>query len=132
MTNAIWIADDDADDRMIIKEEEENGYAANIRFFEDGEKVFLKINEDKENGLTKFPSLLILDLNMPKINGLELLILIKKNSKTKDIPVVILTTSRNHHDKEKVIKLGAADFITKPFSFNEMIKITKDLIEKYG
>ena len=128
---SIWIAEDDPDDRLIIKEAfEENQYLETLSFFEDGEKVLLKINE--KDGLSSFPSLLILDLNMPKINGLELLSLIKKNQKTKNIPVVILTTSRNAHDREKILKMGADDFITKPFSFDLMIEITKNLISKYG
>ncbi|TKC00318.1 response regulator [Pedobacter cryophilus] len=133
MKRSIWIAEDDPDDRLIIKEAfEENHYLETLSFFEDGEKVLLKINEDEVDGLSGYPSLLILDLNMPKINGLELLSLIKKSNKTKDIPVVILTTSRNAHDREKIMKMGADDFITKPFSFDLMIEITKNLISKYG
>jgi CheY-like chemotaxis protein len=130
---SIWIAEDDPDDRLIIKEAfEENHYLEKLSFFEDGEKVLLKINEDGIDGLSVYPSLLILDLNMPKINGIELLSLIKKNNKTKNIPVVILTTSRNNYDREKIMKMGADDFITKPFSFDLMIEITKNLISKYG
>ena len=107
MKKYIWIAEDDPDDRLIIKEAfEENHYLETIVFFEDGEKVLLKINEDFPNDLYPVPSLLILDLNMPKINGLELLKMLKKNIRTKNIPIVIFTTSRNDHDKEKVVKNG--------------------------
>jgi len=133
MRKSIWIADDDPDDRMIIKEAfEENDYFETINFFEDGEKVLKKINEVKNKSFLDYPTLFILDLNMPKVNGLELLTLIKKNVKTKEIPVVILTTSKSNQDKDKVMKLGASEFITKPFSFVLLCKITKDLIEKYG
>lgn len=132
MNRIFWIADDDPDDRMIIKEAfEENDWSNPLSFFEDGEKVLLKFKEEFDH--TEFyPSLLILDLNMPKVNGLELLTQLKQDEKTKNIPVVILSTSRSHHDKEKVLKLGADDFITKPFSFDVMIEITRDLIQKYG
>ena len=130
MSKFFWIADDDSDDRMIIKEAfEENCFDEKIAFFEDGEKVLLKF---KDNETVDYPSLLILDLNMPKVNGIELLLSLKENIKTKNIPIVILSTSRNEIDREKVLKLGADDFITKPFSFDKMIKITKELIEKYG
>ena len=133
MRKSIWIADDDPDDRMIIKEAfEENDYFETINFFEDGEKVLKKINEVKNKSFLDYPTLFILDLNMPKVNGLELLTLIKKNVKTKEIPVVILTTLKSNQDKDKVMKLGASEFITKPFSFVLLCKITKDLIEKYG
>lgn len=133
MVKSIWIAEDDPDDRMIIKEAfEENFYQNQISFFEDGESVLLKIKNQMEDAPIDFPSLLILDLNMPKVNGLELLQLVKKGEKTKHIPVVILSTSKNKLDMEKVIDLGADDFITKPNSFDLMLKITKELIEKYG
>jgi DNA-binding response OmpR family regulator len=69
---------------------------------------------------------------MPRVNGLELLSMLKHNEVTSKIPVVIFSTSRNNTDRDKVLKLGADDFITKPFSFDMMIKITRDLIEKYG
>jgi CheY-like chemotaxis protein len=130
MNKSFWIADDDPDDRMIIKEAfEENFFDNELTFFEDGEKVLIKF---KECGYGNCPSLLILDLNMPRVNGIELLLTLKKDSNTKNIPIVILSTSRNELDREKVLRLGADDFITKPFSFDKMIKITKELIEKYG
>jgi CheY-like chemotaxis protein len=133
MKKTIWIAEDDPDDRMLIKEAfEEYQYSDNISFFEDGEKVLFKLNDGYPSNLWPLPSLLILDLNMPKINGIELLQIIKKSNRTRNIPVVILTTSRINGDKEKLMNLGADDFITKPFSFDSMLKITRDLIEKYG
>jgi len=131
MDKIFWIADDDADDRMIIKEAfEENNFDQILTFFEDGEMVLAKFNERLEN--RHYPSLLILDMNMPKVNGIELLGRIKKDDKIKHIPIVILSTSKSNIDREKVLSLGADDFITKPFSFDHMIQITKELIEKYG
>lgn len=133
MEKFFWIADDDPDDRMIIKDAfEENQFVQSLTFFEDGEKILVHFEKEAETLDFKYPSLLILDLNMPKVNGLELLTQLKSNKKTKNIPVVILSTSKNIHDKEKVLKLGADDFITKPFSFDMMIEITRNLIEKYG
>ncbi|MBK0381956.1 response regulator [Pedobacter sp. SD-b] len=131
MEKIFWIADDDPDDRMIIREAfEENDGDQTLLFFEDGEMVMAQFKERLD--FRHYPSLLILDLNMPKINGLELLGLIKNDANTKHIPVVILSTSKNKQDKEKGMNLGADDFITKPFSFEQMINITKGLIEKYG
>jgi CheY-like chemotaxis protein len=131
MDKIFWIADDDADDRMIIKEAfEESDYDQALSFFENGEMVLEKFNERLDS--RHYPSLLILDLNMPKVNGIELLSKIKSDDKIKHIPVVILSTSKSMADREKVLSLGADDFITKPYSFNNMIQITKELIEKYG
>lgn len=133
MDKLFWIADDDADDRMIIRDAfEENKFSKNLQFFEDGEMVLNKFNEYPSGVALKRPLLLILDLNMPKVNGLELLTRLKKSKKTKNIPIVILSTSKSPFDREKVIELGADEFITKPFSFDAMIEITRDLIKKYG
>lgn len=133
MDKFFWIADDDPDDRMIIKDAfEENNFANFLSFFEDGEKVIARFEKESQEIGFRYPSLLILDLNMPKVNGLELLIHLKSNKKTKKIPIVILSTSKSSQDKEKMMKLGADDFITKPFSFDSMIEITRNLIEKYG
>ncbi len=128
-----WVADDDPDDRMLIKDAfAENQFAKSLSFFEDGEKVLNQFAKEIDDVNFKYPSLLIVDLNMPKVNGVELLTQLKSNKKTKNIPVVILSTSKSIHDKEKVMKLGAEDFITKPISFASMIEITRSLIEKYG
>lgn len=133
MEKFFWIADDDPDDRMIIRDAfEENQFAKTLSFFEDGEKVLMQFEDGLKKPEFKYPSLLILDLNMPKVNGLELLRHLKSSKKTRNIPVVILSTSKSDHDKEKVLKLGADEFITKPFSFDTMIEITRNLIEKYG
>ncbi|WP_017257399.1 response regulator [Pedobacter arcticus] len=133
MEKFFWIADDDPDDRMIIKDAfEENNFADSLSFFEDGEKVINRFEKESQEVGFRYPSLLILDLNMPKVNGLELLIHLKSDRKTKKIPIVILSTSKSSQDKEKMMKLGADDFITKPFSFDSMIEITRNLIEKYG
>ena len=133
MEKFFWIADDDPDDRMIIRDAfEENQFAKTLSFFEDGEKVLMQFETGLKHPDFKYPSLLILDLNMPKVNGLELLTQLKSNKKTRNIPVVILSTSKNNYDKEKVLKLGADEFITKPISFDMMIEITRNLIEKYG
>lgn len=133
MEKFFWIADDDPDDRMIIRDAfEENKFMSSLSFFEDGEKVINHFEKESEEVGFKFPSLFILDLNMPKVNGLELLTHLKSNKKTKRIPVVILSTSKNIQDKERVLKLGADEFITKPFSFDMMVEITRNLIEKYG
>nr|WP_294895949.1 response regulator [uncultured Pedobacter sp.] len=133
MEKFFWIADDDPDDRMIIKDAfEENQFVASLAFFDDGEMILNRFEKEAEILDFKYPSLLILDLNMPKVNGVELLTQLKSNKKTRNIPVVILSTSKNKSDKEKVLKLGADEFITKPFSFDMMIEITRNLIEKYG
>lgn len=130
INSAIWIAEDDPDDRLMLKEAfEEFNYTKPLVFFEDGEKI---IESLKKKRLKLRPNLILLDLNMPKINGHEVLVFIKTNENTKDIPVIIFTTSKSEEEKIESLKLGASDFITKPYKFKDMLKIAGDLIESYG
>ena len=130
INSPIWIAEDDPDDRLMLKEAfEEFNYTKPLVFFEDGEKV---IESLKKKRIKLRPNLILLDLNMPKINGHEVLAFIKANENTKNIPVIIFTTSKSEEEKIESLKLGASDFITKPYKFKDMIKIAGDLIKSYG
>ncbi|WP_304064163.1 response regulator [Pedobacter glucosidilyticus] len=130
ISNAIWIVEDDPDDRLMLKEAfKEFNYIKPLVFFEDGEKIIEILKKKRHKPR---PNLILLDLNMPKINGRQVLAFIKEHEKTKNIPVVIFTTSRSEQEKTDSLKMGASDFITKPYKFNEMLKIAGDLIKSYG
>ena len=76
----------------------------------------------------QLPDIILLDLNMPKISGLEFLKIIKEDSVLKYIPTVILTTSSSHKDMLECYKLGIAGYMTKPLKYEDYIsKITKTL-----
>ena len=114
----ILLVDDDPEDRDIIKDAMALHNADDIiHFAENGEQALnildYFLNENQ------VPCLVVLDLNMPKMNGTETLRHLKNHERFKEIPVVIYTTSINSLEKEKCIQLGAQDFFTKPISFNE-------------
>jgi CheY-like chemotaxis protein len=73
------------------------------------------------------PDLILLDLNLLDIDGSEVLTLILDNDKTKNIPVVILSADGMQHQVNKLIKLGAKKYITKPFNISDLLY----LIDKY-
>ncbi|MEO6904037.1 MAG: response regulator [Bacteroidia bacterium] len=112
------IADDDDDDQLLLQEVIKN-YSDTIKITEicDGKKLmsFLSASQ-KEPSF----SLLLLDLNMPYKNGAECLSEIKKNNKLAQLPIVILSTSRNIKDIEECYENGASLFFTKPCSFNSL------------
>ncbi|MDX6746023.1 response regulator [Polaribacter sp. PL03] len=89
----------------------------NISVANNGEEA-LKILEDKSN----FPDLILLDLNMPKISGIEFLSILKKNDDIKHIPTVILTTSDNQKDLEECYRLGVSGYILKPLKYDDYVK----------
>ncbi|TXD85224.1 response regulator [Subsaximicrobium wynnwilliamsii] len=77
--------------------------------------------------ISKKPKVILLDLKMPKVDGLEVLTQIKANELTKAIPVVVLTSSNEHPDIKRAYSLGANSYIVKPVEFDEFSKVVTDL-----
>lgn len=73
------------------------------------------------------PKVILLDLKMPKVDGLELLMQIKTNELTKSIPVVVLTSSKEHPDIKRAYALGANSYIVKPVEFDAFSQVVTDL-----
>ncbi|MGL5872425.1 MAG: response regulator [Xenococcaceae cyanobacterium] len=71
------------------------------------------------------PNLIILDLNLPKLNGYELLTIIKQNSNLKIVPVIIFTTSKSSSDVKQSYTLGANCYISKPYDLEEFLTVVK-------
>lgn len=126
----ILMADDDPDDRMLAKEAlTENKLANDLYFVEDGEELldFLhqrgKFNKDN----APKPGLILLDLNMPKMDGREALRELKSNETFRKIPVIVLTTSKAEEDILRTYELGVNSFISKPVTFDELVEVTKQI-----
>lgn len=122
-TVIILIAEDDLEDRLIITGafgELEHG--PQLHFVNNGIEVLDYLMSGGENIL---PSLIILDLNMPRMNGTETLREVKKQEKFSNIPVMIFSTSVNEIEKNACLKLGAADYVTKPSTYSEGIAIAQ-------
>ena len=126
----ILIADDDADDRMMIKEAlEENNFSHSVQFVEDGEELLDYLHQRGKFLTEKVhkPNLIILDLNMPKIDGREALSQIKSSAAFKRIPVIVLTTSRAEEDIIRTYDLGVNSFICKPVHFNDLVIVAREI-----
>ena len=117
----ILLADDDAEDRAIIKEAiEDISKSSALQVAENGEELLHLLDEEYRKG--NIAVLIILDLNMPRLNGTQTLSRLKSNHLYKDIPVVIYSTSVNPLEKEKCMLLGAHSYITKPISYKESME----------
>ena len=73
-------------------------------------------------GKNRFPDLILLDLNMPKISGIEFLEILKNSEDLRHIPTVILTTSDNKTDLEECYKIGVSGYVLKPLKYEEYVK----------
>ena len=123
-TIVILIAEDDPDDRMLtIRALEQNRLANDIKWVEDGEELmdYLYRRGIYADGVhAPRPGLILLDLNMPRMDGREALQAIKADPELRRIPVVILTTSRAEQDIVQSYDLGVNAFVTKPVTFVEL------------
>ena len=126
----ILIADDDADDRMMISDAlRESRLANDLHFVENGEELMdYLLSRGKFNASDHpRPGLILLDLNMPKMDGREALKEIKEHSELKRIPVVVLTTSKAEEDIYRTYNLGVNSFVTKPVTFESLVTIIREI-----
>ncbi|QMW02705.1 response regulator [Spirosoma foliorum] len=111
-THAVFIADDDEDDRLLLKYAfAQHSPECELIFAEDGLALL-----DALAQLTSEPCLIILDLNMPRLNGLEALQVLRLSTQYKHTPIVILTTSSDSTDRQDAYALGANEYLIKPIS----------------
>ena len=119
----IFSAEDD-DQHSIERAIKKSGIGATINFVSNGQALIEKLTEQYGVNL---PDILLLDLNVPIVDGLEVLRLLRERDDIDDLPVIILTTSSNQEDIDKCYSLGAKSFITKLSSFSELAEVVKSL-----
>jgi len=130
-TNVIVLAEDDADDRLLLKDAvSECHWPSDLRFVQDGQELLdylLRRGKYRPPNEAPRPGLILLDLNMPKMDGREALREIKADGELRRIPVVVLTTSQAEADVEAMYGLGANSFIPKPVSFEALVTVLRVL-----
>jgi len=132
MTNSLTIllADDDADDRLLAAEALEEARITNpLHMVEDGEQLLDYLFHRGRFSETRpaTPGLILLDLNMPKVDGQRALAEIKTHPELRRIPVIVLTTSKAEEDIFRTYDLGVNSFITKPVSFEGLVEVMNEL-----
>jgi two-component system response regulator len=124
----LMVEDDPADVELTLSAFREHNLANNVRVARDGEEALEYLFGD--DATTVWPKCVLLDLKLPKIGGLEVLKRIKSDPKTKSIPVIILTSSREAPDMKAAYELGANSYLCKPVEFQSFVEIVKQ-IEMY-
>lgn len=125
-SQAILVAEDDEDDRFFIQEAiAESQLAKHLTFVGDGLELLETLNRPQAS----LPSLILLDLNMPRLNGLAALKQLKASPHLCHIPVVILTTSQAESDIVSTYQLGSCGYLTKPSEFGQLVTMLKQLEE---
>jgi two-component system response regulator len=127
--STILIADDDEDDRLMTRDALRDArLQLDVRFVQDGLDLMdylLRRGRHEERSTSPRPDLILLDLNMPRMDGREALAKIKGDDDLLSIPVVVLTTSKADADVAQCYRLGVNSFITKPVTYLGLVETMK-------
>lgn len=122
MKQTIFVVEDDADISEVVSFNlEKQGFK--VKTEKNGQKAFELI-------LQKPPDLLILDLNLPGLSGIEICKYLRENARTKDLPIIMLTARTQEIDKIIGFEIGADDYVTKPFSMRELMARVNALLRR--
>jgi two-component system response regulator len=127
----LLVEDNSGDAELTIRELKKHNLANNMHHVKDGEEalefIYATGRYAGKRDLENFPRLILLDIQMPKVNGIEVLQKIKSDERLKAIPVVILTSSKEDPDIKKCYALGANSYIVKPVNFEGFASSIKNL-----
>ncbi|OIQ50707.1 response regulator transcription factor [Desulfovibrio caledoniensis] len=125
MAKKILIVDDEVHIKMLLEQ--------TLEELEDEFEVDLYTASDGEEGLefirSKRPDLVFLDIMMPKMNGYEVCRIIKDDASLKDVKIILLTAKGQEVDRKQGLELGAMMYMTKPFDPDEILRVSKELLE---
>lgn len=126
----LLVEDRSEDAELALMALEENNLANNLKWVKDGQEaldfLFAENKYSSRQGL-KRPKLMLLDLKMPKVDGIDVLKKVRNNPITKTLPVVVLTTSKEEQDKFEAYNLGVNSYIIKPVDFENFMKSVRDI-----
>jgi len=131
--NLIVIADDDPDDQYIIRQAiVETGFPNDVLLVKNGLEL-MELLDGKGRFSAEnlpIPDLVIMDLNMPLLDGYGVLQKVKNDKKLKEIPIFVISTSRFEYDHDKSLDYGATDFFSKPYHFDDLKEIIREICNR--
>jgi CheY-like chemotaxis protein len=133
-TPTILIAEDDPDDRLLLEEVlKEFSDVLDVYFVEDGEELMEYLVHPNESAkpAPPRPSLILLDLIMPRVDGRQALVEIKRSANLKDIPLIVWATSQREEDMLLCSEAGADGYVVKPSSFADMCAAIRSIIARW-
>ncbi|OGS23628.1 MAG: two-component system response regulator [Elusimicrobia bacterium RIFOXYB2_FULL_48_7] len=125
----LLVEDNPSDAELAIRSLKKQNLANNLVWLKDGaEALDFLFSQGKYAGqLNNKPKIILLDLRLPKVDGMEVLKKIKSDEKTKTIPVIVLTSSKQDRDIVESYKLGVNSYVSKPVEFEEFAKMVSQL-----
>jgi CheY-like chemotaxis protein len=125
--NVLLIDDDEVDVMTVRRAFKKNGIAFTLATASDGIEGLAVLRGESEEKLPVHNRLVLLDLNMPRMNGIEFLEELRANPELKSTPVIVLTTSNEDQDKVEAYNFNVAGYILKPVTFSKFVSTVKTL-----
>jgi len=119
----LHIEDEDSSACLVRYAPEEAQIPVNVYRVSNGEEALSFLQKQGQYKIARTPNLVVLDLNMPRVDGWSVLHEMRQSHSLREIPVVVLTASPSAKDKERAEKLGARRFMTKPSSFDNLVEM---------
>ncbi|RRA49399.1 response regulator [Acidipila sp. EB88] len=127
-TRSILLVEDDPDHELLtIRALRRSNVANDVRVARDGEEALAMLFDKDNAAVSSLPQLILLDLKLPKVDGLEVLRRIRENERTRMLPVVVLTSSDEERDILRSYKLGVNSYIRKPVNFSDFTETANQL-----
>ncbi|MEJ2453156.1 MAG: response regulator [Candidatus Thiodiazotropha sp.] len=126
----LLVEDNPTDAELCIRALRKNNLANNLVWVKDGEEALeflFATGAYSSRDMMRPPKVILLDLRLPKVDGIEVLRKIKEDERTQSIPVVVLTSSKEDRDVAESYKVGVNSYISKPVEFDEFAKTVSDL-----
>src|SRR4051794_28799931 len=123
----VLIEDNSADRELTLRSLHQSGLSNSVAVCADGEQAMRLVLRQGEYATRPQIGLVLLDLNLPKVNGFDVLAMIRANPETSQVPVILLTGSHEAPDIAEARKLGADHYIVKPVDFAEVVEVVRDL-----
>lgn len=127
----ILCAEDDPDDRLLMRDAlTESRLGNEVRFVEDGVELLNYLNRRgrwTDPADSPSPGIILLDLNMPRMDGREALAALKADANHRRIPVIVLTTSSEEADIQRSYGIGANSYVVKPVTFESLVDVVREL-----
>jgi two-component system response regulator len=130
MIDILLVEDNPSDAELTLHALRQNDVADRVHLVRDGAEAldYLFCRGDfSDRSAGDLPKVILLDLKLPKVDGLEVLRQVKANERTRTVPVVVLTSSQLHRDVDESYRLGANSYIVKPVAFGQFSKAVRDL-----
>ncbi|OGV35614.1 MAG: hypothetical protein A2X48_03720 [Lentisphaerae bacterium GWF2_49_21] len=125
----VFMVEDNPDDiELTLEAFKESNREFNVNVAQDGIEAMKYLRMEGEFTQRPYPDLILLDLNMPRMNGFEVLEEINKDHKLKEIPVAVLSISQSENDKSKVKNLNARAYFVKPTGLDGLFNVIQELV----